>query len=242
MRAVELAALVVPERRKELDSAAASFDYCEFSAKVAAAGEDAAQRRTQAVAQQTSSVVKLPILENEVQSDPFFKITPWLIVAVYVYLRLYLSQLQKRLGAFDVWGRVQNWCVARRAELVHPWVGTFAFYRNPVACGAMFVGATWGTPCGLALMYEWQPNGITHTALIVSIAVALRACIESRNPCGIRIVESSKAEEERLGEKMQTLAIWGIWVFGSVATVAFLWAHIDPSSWQRTAPLVGIGR
>ncbi len=43
-----------------------------------------AQRLAASVAQKTAEMVKLPMLENEVESGPFFAIAPWLMVAIFV--------------------------------------------------------------------------------------------------------------------------------------------------------------
>jgi len=216
------------QRRDALASATIARDACETEAKRKGLAADDAQRNKDTVAKETAEIVKLPVLENEVESGPFFEIAPWLMVVMFVYLRLYLAELHSRLGTFDSWASEQGWSLRRRTQVIHPWVGTFAYYGNPVAVAAMLISATWGTPCALALMYSWRHDSYTLLAFAVSAVLAAIVCIETRSPSGVCLSDAAN----RSAPRMARLAVWGVWAIGLAVVSAFILARFRPDYWQ----------
>ncbi len=94
----------------------------------------------------------------------------------------------------------------------------------------MLVGATWGTlVCPQLFIYSWRVDLLTQLAFGTSVVLAGFACIEARNPSGVRLSSATS----RYSPRVARVSLWGVWILGLATILTFIVSRVAPEHWRH---------
>jgi hypothetical protein len=136
---------------------------------------------------QEATFIKLPVFEVQVRVGQFFVVGPLAILGAYLYLGIYIRELNARLNRFDSLLRLQQSSVESPALLLYPWMPIFARYGDRRMKLIAWFAFRWLTPTVLLILWtrfvlrEDTASIVLWFALLVSTWVSFEeAGTESR--------------------------------------------------------------
>lgn len=125
-----------------------------------------------------TKIIELPILNVKMKSADFFLVSPILILFIYVYLHIYITELKKRMDLFDAITIHVRYLPYKRMMLF-PWLLTFSndkcqstIYSKTITLISKII-FWYYTPVVLILLWGRYINQQDETSLMVFVCVTI---------------------------------------------------------------------